>query len=420
MKNQTIRALDFYLGTVLCALLSLHRRLFDGPAAQRAARAPSRRIVFIKLIEQGATVLAYDAIRRAIARVGRENVFFCVFAENREILDVMDALPADNLLVIRGGRLSWFLGDALRAMQRVRREGIDTSIDMEFMSRASAILSYLIGARRRVGLHRFSEETPYRGDLMTHRVLYNPFLHTAEYYSLLVETLDADPDDTPLAKFRTPDDVQPAPHHPPSAASRDRVEGLLAAAAGRAVERPIVLLNPNCRDALPLRRWPTERFAELGRRIAAAHPHATIVVTGAPFERDAAKDLCRAIASPRVVNLAGRTSLRDLVVLYDLADVLVTNDSGPGHFASLTGVDSVVMFGPADPRQFGPIGGRSHVLWAGLACSPCATVYNHRFSSCTNNVCMQAITVDEVYARVADILAARLPQPAPQPREHSG
>jgi ADP-heptose:LPS heptosyltransferase len=103
--------------------------------------------------------------------------------------------------------------------------------------------------------------------------------------------------------------------------------------------------------------------------------------------------------------LAGRTTLREVLVLYGLAGVLVTNDSGPGHFASHTSIESVVLFGPGAPSQFGPIGGRSHVLWAGLACSPCANVYTHRFSTCTNNVCMQAIGVDEVYARVRSCLA---------------
>jgi ADP-heptose:LPS heptosyltransferase len=408
VKNETIRTLDAVAGSALCALLTLHRRLVESVAGSRAARAPSRRILFLKLIEQGATVLAYDAVRRAGERVGRENVYFCVFEENRPILDAMDLVPAANVFVIRSAPLSLFLSDALRLLRRVRRAEIDSVIDMEFFSRASAALAYLSGARRRVGLHRFNEEAPYRGDLMTHRVLYNPFLHTARAYRLLVDALDLDPDDTPLAKI--PIAGAPpaaAPPYVPDPAERRRVQALLDEAAGRTVERPLVLLNPNCRDALPLRRWPADRFAELGRRVLADHREATVVITGAPSERAAAEALCRDIASPRAINLAGRTTLRDVLVLYDLADVLVTNDSGPGHFASLTSIEAVVMFGPGAPSQFGPIGGRSHVLWAGLACSPCANVHNHRLSSCTNNVCMQAISVDEVYARVAAVLAAR-------------
>jgi ADP-heptose:LPS heptosyltransferase len=413
LKKETIRTLDFFLGTVLCALLTMHRRLVEGAAVRQAARAPSRRILFIKLVEQGATVLAYDAIRKAADRVGRENVFFCVLEENREILDLMNVIPTENLIVIRGGRLTVFLRDVLAAIRLVRRLRIDTAVDMEFLSRASAILAYLMGACRRVGLHRFSEEAPYRGDLMTHRVLYNPFVHTARAYSLLLDALDADPGDAPLVKIPVGPPPQPAPPFVPQQAEMGRIQALLDEVAGRPVRRPIVVLNPNCGDLLPLRRWPTERFVDLARRILADHATATLVITGAPSERVAAETVCRAIGSPRAVSLAGRTTLREVLVLYELADLMVTNDSGPGHFASLTSIDTIVMFGPAAPSQFGPLGGRSQVLWAGLACSPCANVYNHRFSTCTNNVCMQAISVDEVYARVHACLRARAtPVPA--------
>jgi ADP-heptose:LPS heptosyltransferase len=407
LKKETIRALDLFLGTALCALLTLHRRIFEGAVNRQAAREPSLRILFIKLIEQGATVLAYDAIRKAVERVGRDNVFFCVFAENREILDLMQVVQVENVIVIRAARLSEFLRDSWQAIRRVRQFRIDTTIDMEFLSRSSAILAYLMGARRRVGLHRFSEEAPYRGDLMTHRVLYNPFVHTARAYSLLVDALDADPGDAPLVKVPVGGPSRPAPPFAPQAGEIERMQSLLDEVAGRPVKRPIVLLNPNCGDLLPLRRWPTERFVELGHRLLADSDTVTLVITGAPSERVAAEAVCCALDSPRAISLAGRTTLREVLVLYELADLLVTNDSGPGHFASLTSIDSIVMFGPAAPSQFGPIGGRGETIWAGLACSPCANVYNHRFSTCTNNVCMQAITVDEVYSRVHASLTAR-------------
>ena len=74
----------------------------------------------------------------------------------------------------------------------------------------------------------------------------------------------------------------------------------------------------------------------------AEYRSANVVVTGAVGEQAAAAHLCRTIDSSRVINLAGRTTLRDMLVLYTIADVLVTNDSGPGHFASLTGIDSIV------------------------------------------------------------------------------
>lgn len=407
MNQEVIRRLDALPGGVLCFLLTMHRRVMDW-LPPRPAAAP-RRIVFIKLIEQGATVLAAAALRRAVERVGREGVYFCVFEENRAILDLLDLVPAANILAVRSQSLGVFVRDVLVALATLRRAGVDVAIDLEFMARASAILAYLSGARRRVGLHRFTAEAPYRGDLLTHRVQYNPFLHTSQAYTSLLDALDCDPADAPLPKVVPAPMDADAPRFVPEPGEVGRVRALLDGLAGRAVTGPVVVINPNTGDLIPLRMWPAERFAELGRRVLATFPEATVVVTGIASEREGAEAVCRAIGSDRAVCMAGRTTLRDVVVLYTLADVLVASDSGPGHFAALTDIDAVVLFGPEAPQLFRPLGPRVHVHWAGLACSPCVSPYNHRSSTCTRNACMDAHTVERVFETVAACLAARRP-----------
>jgi ADP-heptose:LPS heptosyltransferase len=409
MRATTIRFLDYWLGIPACGFLTLIRGLGSAFAKDSADRAQPRRILFLKFIEQGATVLAHDAIRLAVREVGRDNVFFCVFESNRAILDVLETVPARNILSIRDRALAAFLADFLRAAWYVRSHQIDSVIDMEFFSRASAIFAFLTGASNRVGLHRFTGELPYRGDLMTHRVQYLPQLHIAVQYLILVSALFRRHDDEPLLKVPLDDiradGVGEPPRFVPRPAELERMRtrvGLSPVAVAKgdgATARPIVILNPNASDLLPLRKWPTERFQALGQRVLAAYPNALVVITGAPSERVAAEALCRGLGSPRVVSVAGETSLPELLTLYSLADVLVTNDSGPGHFASLTPVHAVVLFGPETPRLFGPLAS-STVIWKELACSPCVSVFNHRLSPCTNNVCMQAITVDEVFEAV--------------------
>ena len=107
-----------------------------------------------------------------------------------------------------------------------------------------------------------------------------------------------------------------------------------------------------------MRKWETARFVELATRILdQLTPARIVVLTGAPSEREAADGLCRRSAQcDASISLAGKTSLRELLTLYTLANVLVTNDSGPGHFASLTPVHAVVLFGPETPRLFGSAG----------------------------------------------------------------
>jgi ADP-heptose:LPS heptosyltransferase len=199
------------------------------------------------------------------------------------------------------------------------------------------------------------------------------------------------------------------PRFNPTSEEIERVQTILNQTANRPVARPIVLLNPNASDLLPLRKWDTDRFVMLGKNLLLAYPSLTVIITGAPSERPAAEKMCAEINSPRALCVAGKTTLRELIVLYTMADILATNDSGPGHFASLTDIDSVVMFGPETPELFGALGDRTHILWANLACSPCVNVFNHRFSPCQNNVCMKAISETDVFAKVQTLLWKRYP-----------
>jgi ADP-heptose:LPS heptosyltransferase len=137
----------------------------------------------------------------------------------------------------------------------------------------------------------------------------------------------------------------------------------------------------------------------LGKRILQEHPEVTLAITGGPSEASAARELAARI-SPQVISTAGETTLRELIVLYSMADVLVTNDSGPGHFATMTDIASIVLFGPETPDLFGPLGRGSEVVRRNLACSPCVNAFNHRFSPCNDPVCMKEITVEMVYERV--------------------
>ncbi len=408
MNVNTVRVVDVWLGQVLCLLLTCVRRCARGLGLEKPPSGPVRKILFIKLIEQGATVLACDALRRAAAMVGRENVYFCVFDENRPILDLVDLVPRENVLVIRNKGLATFAFDTLRVIQQCYALGIDATVDLELFSRAPAALAYLCGAQRRSGCHRFTTEGPYRGDLMTHRVQFSPHVHTSVMYSMLVEALALDATDIPLPKIAPPAMAPEAvPRFQPDGRTVERVETLLDSLGVSPTLGPLVLLNPNASDLMPLRKWPTERFVELAKRLLADDETIRIVVTGAPSEQGPAEAVCSAIDSPRAVCVAGKTTLYELMALYTMANVLVTNDSGPGHFAALTDIDTVVLFGPETPDRYRALGPRCHVVWAGLACSPCVNAFNHRFSPCTNNRCMQAITVDQVAETVHACLRDR-------------
>jgi ADP-heptose:LPS heptosyltransferase len=95
--------------------------------------------------------------------------------------------------------------------------------------------------------------------------------------------------------------------------------------------------------------------------------------------------------------------------VFNIADVLVTNDSGPAHFAALTPIHVVVFFGPETPELYRPVTEHCTVLYSNYACSPCVSAFNQRRSVCSNNRCLQAISVDEVHATVSSLLT-QLPE----------
>jgi len=396
----TLQRTDRWVGVPLCAILTLLRRIFE--CAGRPGPHQIRRILFVKFAEQGSTVLAYPAILRAIEIVGRENVYFVVFEDNRFILDAMEIIPEGNVITIATKSLFGLATGALRAVLRVRKIGIDAVIDMEFLTRFSAILTFATGAKSRVGFHTFFGDGPYRGDLMTHRLLYNPHLHTSQMFEAMVEALTRDPAVLPTFDF-TPSVNQPLARFRPSQSELAEINTLLQRENLRIGSAPLILLNPNASDLLPLRRWPPLRYVQLARRLLERYPEVFIVFTGAPAEAAPNNQLADEVGSNRVIPLAGRTTLRQMLVLYTRSAILVTNDSGPAHFASMTPIRVVTLFGPETPVLFAARSPNATALWAGIACSPCVNAYNNRQSVCRNNLCMQAITVDDVFKEVTGI-----------------
>src|SRR5437762_968422 len=275
----TLQRTDRWIGAPLCAILTLLRKIFEsaGPPGPRQVQ----RILFVKFAEQGSTVLAYPAIRRATDMVGRENVYFVVFDDNRFILDVMEIIPEENVITISTKSPFGLALSSLQAVRRVRKIGIDAVVDMEFLTRFSAMLTFATGAKSRVGFHTFFGDGPYRGDLMTHRLLYNPHLHTSEMFEAMVEALSRDPAVLPTFDF-TPSANQPFARFRPSMSEVADLNALLQRENPRIGSAPLIVLNPNASDLLPLRRWPSLRYVELARRLLERYPELFIGFTGAP------------------------------------------------------------------------------------------------------------------------------------------
>lgn len=402
MEMSLLRRVDRWVGIPMTFALTGVRKVLD--LLPRRGQGPDQSILFVKLAEQGSTVLAYGALRRATERVGRENVYFLAFDNNRFIVDVLGVIPHENVITIDESSLTVAMFSSLRAVARLRELKIDAAIDMEFFARSSAVFTYLSGARRRVGLYRYAGGGAYRGDLMTHRLVYTPHLHTSQVFCTMVEALDFPADAFPAFDLCPPAvDQLPLPSFQPLRDALAATRDIVLTAAGTDDIPPLVLLNVNCSDLLPLRKWDTDNYTALASQLLARYPDLYIAFTGAPSEAAEAERVASAVGSPRCINLAGKTSMEQLLTLYTLSRVLVTNDSGPAHFATLTPIRTLTLFGPETPALFAARSPNSEVLWAGLACSPCVNAYNNRVSTCRDNRCMQRITVEQVFIKTSEL-----------------
>jgi ADP-heptose:LPS heptosyltransferase len=400
----TMRAIDHWVGVPLCAIASPLVALMDGikNIFGRGPEAP-KKLLFIELSEMGSAILVDPAMRNAQAR-GAE-LFFLIFKSNRASLTLLNTIKPENIFTIDSSSLGGLIKDTLRFLILAHRHRIDTVIDLELFSRFTALLTGLCGARRRVGYHIFHGEGLWRGFMLTRKVHYNPHIHITKNFLSLIHAAFAKQIEVPFSKIQIPDSevrLEQAVINPIALDKvRERIEKLATEAGVEYTQgkHRLILINPNASDLLPQRRWAQQRFSELIQSVHQQYPSDLILITGSPAEFDYVEKV-RVVANIKsALNFAGQVSFAELPPLYTLSDVMVTNDSGPGHFSAVTPLRTVVLFGPETPALYGSIG-NSIPITANLACSPCVSAANHRKTPCQDNVCMQAITVSQVLDKV--------------------
>ena len=187
--------------------------------------------------------------------------------------------------------------------------------------------------------------------------------------------------------------------------ARTRVGETLAEAGLHASER-LLVINPAA--SRPLNRWPLERFREVAGYWA-GRSNVRVAVTGAPPSFRTVMDgldevsLARSVAEadPRILNLAGRLSLKEFGALLERADALLTCDTGPMHVGAALGTPLVVLSGAADPDRTGPLTPNSTVLIdRTLPCVPC----RDRICRRGDVACMENLTTHAVHAALAERL----------------
>jgi len=382
-----LRRLDRVVGGAACLLLAAtgYRRR---PQTFRTDGACD--VLVLQLAEMGSMVLALPALEELRARVPGVRLHFLVMKESRALIDALQLAPEERIhaLDFSGpGALARSLWRALRACRRAR---LAAALHFDFFARGhTAFAALACPAGERVG---FAHGRPdARRALLTRPVMYSAHQHTADSFAVMVRSLFLDPQDAPFARIPAAK-IAELPAYHADGKTIDTVREALGAAA----DRPLLLVNANASERLTLRRWPVERFAEATRRWLETHPQWHGVLIGSPSDQNANARV--AASHPNLTDLTGRTSFDELLALMGMARLLLCNDSGPAHFASLTRLRSVVLFGPETPLLYAPLGGRTECLSADFVCSPCVSAYNDKSSPCPRSLCLEHIGTEVVLA----------------------
>ncbi|QSZ41678.1 glycosyltransferase family 9 protein [Sulfurimonas aquatica] len=395
MNVDTMRNIDHYAGVPLACAGTIIKKTADFFIPPKKIKP--KNVLLIELSEMGSAIIVDPAMRKLKANIEGE-LFFVIFSKNKVSLQLLETVKEENIYSIDESSIMNLAKSSLDFLKWCREKEIDSVIDLELFSRFTALLTASSGAVNRVGFHSFHNEGLYRGDFLTHKVSYNPHQHIAKNFIALVDALLSEEQELPFLKRVIPDsEIQIA-----KAVIADEEQDAIRAVISDMYEgfdkekNPVILVNSNASDLLPQRRWDRENYGEVIKKILAYNENAIVLLTGAPAEKDGAQLLADYVDDKRCINFAGAVKFLQLPALYSVCAFMLTNDSGPAHFASITEMHTFVIFGPETPALYGSLGPTTPI-YAGMSCSPCVSASNHRKTPCSDNQCIKIITPEWVF-----------------------
>ena len=352
------------------------------------ARDPSS-VLVVKLSAIGDVIQTLPMVEALKNRYPRACIDWLV---EEEASDLLFGHPALNRVIV-SRRKSWLkqlfrkgefrktLQEIGRFLRELRSRQYDLVIDNHGILK-SGLLVMLSRGKRKIGFSR-SAGIAEEGNYLFTNERYKPLSierHALERYLDLVSQMGV-----PVEKA--------ALGYPVSRDFSLKAENLLRQKGF--FSRPLVVIHPMAK--WETKQWPPENFSRLIS--ALTKRKASVVVTGSPQDVEPVKEILRRVEDPTaVLNLAGKTSLKELAGIFALSDLVLTPDTGPMHLAAAAQAPLIALFGPTAPWRTGPCGDHSLVIRKDLACSPCFK------KKCSTRECMNSIGVEEVLAAAEEKL----------------
>jgi ADP-heptose:LPS heptosyltransferase len=380
-----MRFADQHVGAWLCRTVALFlwicgKRLHQVDHPVSPAPDSVREILVVKFLGLGSILQATPLLQALRRRYPRARLTLLTFRANRPLVDL--GIGIDTVVTVETSSLRRFVTSNLAAVARLWQTRFDVVINLEFFATYAALVTALLRKRFAMAFGGFA---PYRNRFFHDYVSYDSAQHVQQKFLNFARRLGYDGPAPPLARLRV---NQPAS----IVAEIEQREGVPLQGNDYCV-----LVNINSGEMAPRRRWPVEHFRTVVEALL-RQPRVRCVLIGGPQDRQTVARFQSSLSEPgKVINLAGRTSLAELVALMQLADLYLGNDSGPLHLAVCAGLPVLALFGPESPAVYGPPSSpRNTVLYRAEPCGPCLNVYTDKQSRCRDNICLKRIQPAEV------------------------
>jgi len=346
---------------------------------------PPRKILVIKLSAIGDVIQTLPMVEALKNQYPQAQIDWLV---EEDASDLLLENPVLNRVIVshrkswqkrlfRKGHFWTTLSEIKKFIRELRSVQYDWVIDNHGIFK-SGIMVALSRGRRKIGFKPFPGIADEGNYLFTNE-RYKPLpidRHALERYLDLIAQVGVFVNEPDL-KFSLPAEAQ------------NKVEKVLRQHG--LTSSPLVVIHPVAK--WPTKQWPLENFAQLADNLVGKG--ASLVFTGSPDDREAVQSILGQIQNhQRVVNLAGKTGLKELAGLFSLADLVLTPDTGPMHLAAAVQAPLIALFGPTAPWRTGPYGNNHVILRKPLACSPCFK------KKCPTMECMKSLSVEEVLEAV--------------------
>jgi ADP-heptose:LPS heptosyltransferase len=392
-KVGILKFIDHWVGWPICFSLSLIHRIthpFYHIALDVPIKKKPKAILVIKFFGLGSIILSSPLLRQIKKTYPHTKLIFLTFKHNCELVKRLGLnLEVRTINVYNLGALLCSIFSNLFYFSLHKPE---VSLDLEFYSKFSTIMSYLSGAKWRVGFYLAQF---WRNSLVNVPVYFNYARHILEIYKMVGTSIGLNMGDlTPsLIEIKRED--------------KDFINRWFMERKVNAKDF-LVGVNINASELALCRKWPKERFAAVINTLLKENRKIRIVLTGNSEEKAYTRSIFKLLKREvvdRVFNSSGLLNLGQFIALLSRLQLLLTNDSGPFHLAKAQGTPTISIWGPGSPDLYGPYRGErsSHkVIYKRWPCSPCLYIYRTDAGYfCRKKVsCLKDISDSEVVSLV--------------------